>query len=217
MARIVSLWLPRWPIQRYLITQARKAPPHEGIDPRRPFILVVDAAGGPCIAALNTAAERNGLRLQDKAADARARVAGLQVRALNPPADQAALRRLARWAGRYTPAVSVWGEENGADGFFLDVTGAAHLFGGEAELTICTEDQWLPVGRLAIADSTLDGHSRIFMLSVESLRGEGAQASPAWQSIPRVSRHPAGLQEGFSARRIATSRVPPSRRAPAEL
>jgi protein ImuB len=134
MARIVSLWLPRWPIQRYLIAQARKAPPRGGIDPRRPFILVVDAAGGPCIAALNTAAERNGLRLQDKAADARAKVAGLQVRALNPPADQAALRRLARWAGRYTPAVSVWGEENGADGLFLDVTGAAHLFGGEAEL-----------------------------------------------------------------------------------
>ena len=156
MARIVSLWLPRWPIQRYLITQARKAPPHEGIDPRRPFILVVDAAGGPCIAALNTAAERNGLRLQDKAADARARVAGLQVRALNPPIDQAALRRLARWAGRFTPAVSVWGEENGADGFFLDVTGAAHLFGGEAELLddIAHRLKGFRVSaRLAIADT----------------------------------------------------------------
>ena len=134
MARIVSIWLPRWPIQRYLVAQARKVLSHERIESRRPFILVADAAGGPCIAALNTAAERDGLRLQDKAADARARVAGLQVRPLDPAADQAALRLLALWASRYTPAVSMWGEENGADGLFLDVTGAAHLFGGEEKL-----------------------------------------------------------------------------------
>ena len=54
-----------------------------------------------------------------------------------PPIPQPTMprsQRLALWATRYTPAVSPWGEENGADGFFLDVTGAAHLFGGEETL-----------------------------------------------------------------------------------
>ena len=46
----------------------------------------------------------------------------------------AALRRLALWATRYTPTASPWHAENGADGFFLDIEGAAHLFGGEEKL-----------------------------------------------------------------------------------
>ena len=58
----------------------------------------------------------------------------LQVRPVDPAADDAALRRLTLWATRYTPTASAWGEENGADGFFLDVEGAAHLFGGEERL-----------------------------------------------------------------------------------
>jgi len=38
--------------------------------------------------------------------------------AADPAADDAALRRLALWATRYTPAASPWDEKNGADGFF---------------------------------------------------------------------------------------------------
>ena len=80
----------------------------------------------------------------------------LQVCAADPAADAAALRRLALWATRYTPAVSPWGEENGADGFFLDVTGAAHLFGGEemllADLSHRLDRFGLPA-RLAVAET----------------------------------------------------------------
>ena len=54
------------------------------------------------------------------------------------------------------PTVSPWGEENGADGFFLDVTGAAHLFGGEerllADLSQRLDRFGLPA-RLAVADT----------------------------------------------------------------
>ncbi len=67
-------------------------------------------------------------------ADARARVDVLQVEPHDPEADAAALARLALWATRYTPAVSPFDAGSGADGFFLDITGAAHLFGGEAAL-----------------------------------------------------------------------------------
>src|SRR6202051_3431736 len=133
MSRIVSVWLPRWPIFRALAAQA-KNPSSKPVDPDRPFVLVVVATGGPRIAALNAAAEILGLATGDLLADARAKAEFLQVRDADPAADDAALRRLALWATRYTPTASPWNEENGADGFFLEVEGSAHLFGGEKSL-----------------------------------------------------------------------------------
>ncbi|NJO32470.1 MAG: hypothetical protein HC869_04400 [Rhodospirillales bacterium] len=88
------------------------------VDPEQPFILAVDAPGGPRIAALNAAAETFGLTVGEQVADARAKAGLLQVYPADPAADHAALRRLTLWATRYTPAVSPWGKENGADGFF---------------------------------------------------------------------------------------------------
>jgi protein ImuB len=78
------------------------------------------------------------------------------VRDLDREADAAALRRLALWATRYTPAVGAWKEENGADGLFLDVAGAAHLFGGEAKLMVDLSRRLAGFGlpaRLALADT----------------------------------------------------------------
>ena len=162
MSRIVSVWLPRWPILRFLAAQAKKAknPPSKPVDPDRPFVLAVAAAGGPRIAALNEAAEAAGLALGEPLADARAKAEMLQVRALDAAADGAALRRLALWATRYTPTASawckdIWGEENGTDGFFLDIEGAAHLFGGEerliADLSSRLEKNFGLPARLAVA------------------------------------------------------------------
>jgi len=133
MSRIVSVWLPRWPIRRMLAALALN-PAEPPIDPEEPFVLALAAAGGPRIAALNAAAEAAGLAIGEALADARAKAGFLQVRPLDAAADDAALRRLTLWATRYTPTASPWGEENGADGFFLDVEGAAHLFGGEEKL-----------------------------------------------------------------------------------
>lgn len=157
MSRIVSVWLPRWPILRFIAAQARNSASQAPVDPEQPFVLAVDASGGPRIAALNAAAEREGLMAGDQVADARAKAGSLlQVRPVDPAADQAALRRLALWATCYTPAVSVWGAENGADGLFLDVTGAAHLFGGEERLLADLLHRLMRFGlpaRLAIADT----------------------------------------------------------------
>jgi protein ImuB len=85
------------------------------------------------------------------------KISQVQTRAIDPAADDAALRRLALWATRYTPTASPWEEENGADGFFLDITGAAHLFGGEerllADLFCRLERNFGLPARLAIADT----------------------------------------------------------------
>jgi protein ImuB len=120
-------------------------------------VLAITAAGGPRIAALNEAAEAAGLMVGEPLADARAKASNVQTRAIDTAADDAALRRLALWATRYTPTASPWGEENGADGFFLDIEGAAHLFGGEekllADLAFRLERNFGLPARLAVADT----------------------------------------------------------------
>jgi protein ImuB len=165
MSRIVSVWLPRWPILRFLAAQTKR-PSDKPVDPDAPFVLAVTGAGGPRIAALNEAAEAAGLALGESLADARAKTGQdigqiktgqVQTRAIDPAADDAALRRLALWATRYTPTASPWEQDNGADGFFLDITGAAHLFGGEerllADLSCRLERNFGLPARLAIADT----------------------------------------------------------------
>jgi protein ImuB len=131
------------------------------VDPERPFVLAVAGAGGPRIAALNDAAEAAGLAAGEPLADARAKADFLQVRAIDTAADDAALRRLALWATRYTPTASplcrdFWSEDNGADGFFLDIEGASHLFGGEESLLADLAERLARFGlsaRLAVADT----------------------------------------------------------------
>jgi protein ImuB len=155
MSRIVSVWLPRWPIKRFFAAQAVN-PAGKPVDPERPFILAIPATGGLRIAAMNETAEDAGIVIGDPVADARAKADSLQVRAADSSADDDALRRLALWATRYTPTASPWNEENGADGFFLDIEGAAHLFGGEesllADLARRLDRFGLPA-RLAIAQT----------------------------------------------------------------
>jgi protein ImuB len=63
-------------------------------------------------------------------ADARARVPTLEVFDFDPVSDQAWLERIADGCDRYTPMVAI----DGADGLLLDISGCAHLFGGEAAL-----------------------------------------------------------------------------------
>lgn len=96
--------------------------------------MLADTSDAPRITALNPAAEASGLAVGETLADARARIGAVQVRLADPAADTAALTRLARWATRYTPSVALFREESGSDGFFLDVTGATHLLGGEDNL-----------------------------------------------------------------------------------
>ena len=135
-------------------TQAESAA--HTISVRLPLVLAVEASGGARIAALNQVAEEAGLNVGEQVADARAKVDRLQVYDADPVEDDTALRQLALWATRYTPAVSLWGDSNGADGFFLDVTGASHLFGGEEKLLDDLSDRLSRFGlpaRLAIADT----------------------------------------------------------------
>ena len=72
-------------------------------------------------------AARLGLKPGMALADARARIPNLAVVHANPRADLKLLEAIADACERYTPLVAL----DPPNGLFLDVTGAAHLFGGE--------------------------------------------------------------------------------------
>src|SRR5215213_2973098 len=208
MPRILSVWLDRWPIRRFLQAQSRK-PAAEPVDPARPFVLALDASGGPKVAALNEAARAEGIAAGERIADARAKARGLQMRDLDPQADAAALRRLALWATRYTPAAGAWNEDNGADGLFLDIAGASHLFGGEAALIADLRRRLAGFGlpaRLALADAPGAGWALARYAGAADIRvpSGGERAAVERLPIEALRLDPATR---FSLRRLGLKRV----------
>jgi protein ImuB len=92
---------------------------------------VIERAGGAVrILAVDANARRHGVRPGMGLADARAVLPALAVDEVDPEADADLLDALGDWADRYTPLVGL----DPADGLMLDITGCAHLFGGEAAL-----------------------------------------------------------------------------------
>ena len=82
------------------------------------------------LTALDEAAERIGLKRGQGLAEARAMHPGIDVVEEDHTADRALLEAIADWCDRYTPLVAL----DGRNGLFLDITGCAHLFGGEEAL-----------------------------------------------------------------------------------
>ena len=153
MTRIVSVWLKAWPIARLMLSSSELA---DFIDPAEPLVLVAPGKGGARIVALNRAAQLGGLRTGDLLSNARSKVLQLHVRDADPAADAAALRKLALWALRYSPIATAWDETSGGDGLFIDITGCAHLFGGEEGLLNDLAARLARFGlfcRLAVADT----------------------------------------------------------------
>lgn len=78
--------------------------------------------------ALNRPAEQLGLHRGQPLANARAMIENLPVVPADEKADLTLLENIADWCDRFTPLVSV----DAPDGLLLDISGVAHLFGGEA-------------------------------------------------------------------------------------
>lgn len=107
------------------------------------------------IDAVSPAAAAAGIRPGISAADAQAISPALVLVAAAPAADRALVERLADWCGHYTPwsATDNWADGHG---LWLDLTGCAHLFGGEANLLEQVRTRLARLGltaRAAIADT----------------------------------------------------------------
>lgn len=104
------------------------------------------------LSAVSAEAAKLGLYVGQKATDAMALVPELTTAEAEPEADAVALTALVDWCVRFSPAVAA----DRPDGLFLDISGVAHLFGGEAELMADFRDRLAANGltfRLALADT----------------------------------------------------------------
>ena len=152
--RVVSLWLPSFTTDRLSRRQQTKS------DGRSNALATVAAAnGGPRIAAVNPTAREAGVTPGLSLADARALAPDLHTTETDPVADRRMLEWLADGCRRYTPWTALDGDDlghGGSAGLWLDISGCAHLFGGEGALLEDLTGRLAKLGfdaRAAIADT----------------------------------------------------------------
>ncbi len=207
--RVLSLCLPRLASDLAL----RHTPEAAG-----PFAIVARRGRGDVLACLNAAALAQGLRRGQVLSEARALLPTLLTRPHTPEIQQRALTALRRWALRYAP----WAAVDGEDGLILDISGSAHLIGGEQALAEDLRDRLAVMGlnaRIAIAPTrgaawalarfgaapiliTDDARAAIAPLPIAALRlSPEACASLARLGLRQV-RDLARAQRGTLARRF---------------
>jgi protein ImuB len=120
--RILSLWFPRLGAERLL--RARRGLPDQ------PFAVIEQAGPMQRIASVSVLAQGAGVTPGQGLRDALAICPALDTQARDAVAEAAFLTRLRRWAGQFSPLVA----EEPPDALVLDITGCAHLFGGEAAM-----------------------------------------------------------------------------------
>lgn len=142
--RFLALVLPRLATDRL----ARRDPALH----RRPCATWEAVGSARLLAAVNAVAERAGLSAGLPLADALAALPALVALPADRAADAAALRALAAWAAGFTPLAA----PVPPDGVILDITGCAHLFGGEQGLVAAAAGRLRRAGftvRAALADT----------------------------------------------------------------
>jgi len=142
--RILSLWFPRLAAERRLRARREVLP--------IPFAVVGDVGGAQVLTSLNEAASAAGLRADQPLRDATAMCPGLVTMPADLVGDAGFLSALRRWAGKFSPRVA----EEPPDSLVIDLSGCAHLFGGEAALLAEVEADCAGLGislRAGVADT----------------------------------------------------------------
>lgn len=150
MRRIVALWFPFLPADRLRIQDPDHWTRTSDAPPDAPIVFAGKQRGALMIRAVDACAQSIGLVPGLTLADARARHGDVRVADMDEAADRHWLNKLAQHAIRWTPLVTILPP----DGITMDVTGSAHLFGGEAGLVAQVEDEFASIGmtiRLALA------------------------------------------------------------------
>jgi protein ImuB len=164
--RILALWLPylstdrlhrqnkgkSWRLQQaasFSRVKKNAAASVHAVEP--PLAVVAKVKNALRLTAVDETAFALGLSRGTALADARALIPALAVADTEPTAEVSLLEAIADWAERYTPLVAL--DENG---LFLDISGCAHLFGGETALAADLTRHLLEQGflaQVAIADT----------------------------------------------------------------
>jgi len=205
--RILSIWFPRLGAERLV----RLVPTYADM----PLVVVAEQGNMQTIASLNAVAASAGVRGGQPVRDAHAMCANLITRAQDKAGEAAFLTVLRRWAGKFSP----WVAEAQPDGLVIDLTGCAHLFGGEEALVQQVELDCADLGltvRIGVAD-TLGA-----AWALARFAGHSAQPTRNGDAIDmeaRATRSRAvkrrNWERGGAAPQSAT-RVGPAARIPAE-
>jgi protein ImuB len=166
--RYLSVWLRRLATDR--IARASLT------SDEAPRVVVASIKSALRITALNDAAARLKLKSGMTLADARAMYPSLAVDHADPDADQRLLEAIADWCDRYTPLVGL----APPDGLAFDITGCAHLFGGETALCRDLVTRLSSHGfsvRVAVADT--------LGCAWGMARYAKTEPQPAWVVVPR--------------------------------
>jgi protein ImuB len=142
--RILSLWFPRLAADRVLRLEPGL------VD--TPLAVVTEIGNLRQVGALNALAGTRGLYRGQPLSEAVALCPDLVTRIADPSGEAAFLTALRRWAGKFSP----WVAEAPPDGLMIDLTGCAHLFGGEVALFAQVEADCADLGltvRAGIADT----------------------------------------------------------------
>ena len=153
--RILYLWLPNIALDRLKrMTRGRG----DENSSSNGMVIVRTEYGRRTIIATCPVSEKLGIVVGWSLGDALALHSKLLVGEIDPMKDKMELTTLANWCGRYTPFVAFDESriEIGERGLWLDITGCAHLFGGEKRLLDDIIDRLCHIGLTArgvIADT----------------------------------------------------------------
>jgi protein ImuB len=201
---VLSIWLPNLAIDRW--AKAGGSAPDACPERSRgaPVVLTIEGTHGPIVHAVTRAAAERGARTGARLTDARALDPALVAVAADPDGDAALVRRLASWAGRWSPLVEV----DGPDGLRLDVTGVAHLFGGEDGLAEDVRRRFAALRltvRVAIAPTAAAAWA-LARYSPSPLCGGGSTRAPRERGEGACESRTAGPLPGAAARRLSLPR-----------
>jgi protein ImuB len=142
--RILSLWFPRMGAERLLR--------HARMTEDLPFAVVRDTGQIKLISSLSVTAESQGLSCGQSLRDAMAICPSLITKSQNPQLEAQFLTNLCRWANKFSP----WVAEEVSNALVIDLTGCAHLFGGEEGVVQQVELDCIDLGlsvHIGIADT----------------------------------------------------------------
>ncbi len=141
MTRYLSLFLPSLATDRIV----RQEKPTKRSAPNG-IATILKVKNAQILAGVDAAAAGRGVRPGMALADARAVFPGLRCFAADAIAEAATLAAIADWCRRFTPLAGL----DPPDGVMLDITGAAHLFGGETKLLGEAETRLAALGFAAL-------------------------------------------------------------------
>ena len=192
--RYLAVWFPFLPTDRLRL----RTSPSSDARAETPVVLVETVKGALRLTACDPAALKLGLSVGMTLADARARTPQIRSLIHRPEKDAGLLRRLLADFDRFTPMAAL----DGPDGLILDVTGCAHLFGGEDAMLRTVLDR---SGRLGLqARAAMAGTPQATRAQVRF--GPGG-VIPQGQDRPAVRRLPVAALELASADQQALLRA----------